>query len=249
MRSDDETVMLGALRRVGARRTVRGVKVLVTEDEPRIRGLIEKGLRAEGFTVDAVADGREARDLATTQSYDVLVLDIMLPGLDGLAVLRHLRAKGINAPVLLVTARGELEQRVEGLELGADDYLPKPFHIEELVARVRALGRRAAGAQLNQLSAGDVSLNLATREVKRAGRAVELTTREFNLLELLLRAPGRVHTRAQILDHVWGYQFDPGTNVVDVYVRRVRAKLGDDAAELIETVRGVGYRFRRGAAP
>ncbi|HTB63073.1 MAG TPA: response regulator transcription factor, partial [Opitutales bacterium] len=147
--------------------------------------------------------------------------------------------------VLVVSARGELDQRVEGLNLGADDYLTKPFHIDELVARLRALGRRTGGAQLNLICAGNVTLNLATREVHCAGQLVELTTREFALLELLLRAPGRVYTRAQILDYVWNYDFDPQTNLVDVYVNRLRQKLGEPDSSLIETVRGVGYRFQK----
>jgi DNA-binding response OmpR family regulator len=221
------------------------VKVLVVEDDKRIRDLLEKGLRAEGFVVDAVGDGQEGYVLAKSRPYDALVLDIMVPGRDGLSLLKALRAEGVNATVLIVTARGELEQRVEGLNLGADDYLPKPFHIDEVVARLRALGRRGGGAQLNLITAGDVSLNLATRETKRGAESVELTAREFALLELLLRSPGRVYTRAQILDYVWSYDFDPQTNLVDVYIKRLRQKLGDLDATLIETVRGVGYRFRR----
>lgn len=221
------------------------MKILIAEDEPRIRSLVEKGLAAEGFSVDAVANGTEARDLATSRTYDALVLDIMMPGHDGLSVLRQLRAKGVNTPVLLVTARGELEDRIEGLNLGADDYLAKPFHVDELVARLRAICRRTTGAHLNLLAAGDLSVNLATREVKRGTNEVELTNREFALLELLLRSPGRVYTRAQILDQVWNYNFDPNTNIVDVYIRRIREKIGDTESALIETVRGVGYRLHK----
>jgi DNA-binding response OmpR family regulator len=223
------------------------MKVLVVEDDKRIRGLIEKGLGAEGFLVDAVGDGEAGYQLAKTRPYDAFILDIMVPGRDGLSLLKTLRAEGVNAPVLVVSARGELDQRVEGLNLGADDYLTKPFHIDELVARLRALGRRTGGAQLNLICAGNVTLNLATREVRRAGALVELTAREFALLELLLRAPGRVYTRAQILDYVWNYDFDPQTNLVDVYINRLRQKIGDPDSSLIDTVRGVGYRFRKDA--
>lgn len=220
------------------------MKVLLAEDDPKIRSLVEKGLAAEGMVVDAVADGLEALALAQSRPYDAVILDIMLPGQDGLAVLRSLRRGGANLPVLLVTARGALEQRVEGLDAGADDYLPKPFHIDELAARLRAVARRTQGEQLNLRGHGPIRLNLATRGVQVAGQGVELTAREFALLELLLRSPGRVYTRAQILDYVWNYHFDPGTNVVDVYVRRLREKLGPAAATLIEAVRGVGYRLR-----
>ncbi len=222
------------------------MKVLVVEDEKRIRDLIEKGLRAEGFGVDAVGDGQEGYLLARTRPYDALVLDIMVPGRDGLSLLKAIRGEGVNVPVVVVSARDGLDQRVEGLNLGADDYLTKPFHIDELVARLRALGRRAQGAQLNLCRAGDVSLNLATREVHRGEAKIELTAREFALLELLLRSPGRVYTRAQILDYVWNYDFDPQTNLVDVYVKRLRQKLGDTDNTLIDTVRGVGYRFSAG---
>jgi DNA-binding response OmpR family regulator len=223
------------------------MKVLVVEDDKRIRDHLEKGLAAEGFLVDAVGDGQEGYLLSQSRPYDVFVLDIMVPGRDGLSFLKALRAAGINAPVIVVSARGELDQRVEGLNLGADDYLTKPFHIDELVARLRALGRRTGGAQLNLISAGDVTLNLATREVHHQRNLVELTSREFALLELLLRAPGRVYTRAQILDYVWNYDFDPQTNLVDVYVNRLRQKLAGQDPPLIETVRGVGYRFRKEA--
>lgn len=221
------------------------MKVLVVEDEKKIASLIRKDLEARGFVVDAVHHGDEGYLLATTQSYDVLVLDIMLPGRDGLSILRQLRERGMDVPVLLLTARGELNERLEGLNLGADDYLTKPFYVAELGARVLALGRRTSGKARSLLSVGDLTLNMLTREVARAGRRIELTNREFVLLECLMRSPGRVFTRAQILEQVWNTDFDPGTNLVDVYVQRVRRKV-DDAAEerLIETVRGVGYRVR-----
>ena len=172
----------------------------------------------------------------------MIVLDIMLPGRDGLSILWNLREQKITVPVILLTARTEMNERVEGLNLGADDYITKPFYVEELVARIHAVARRGAGKQHAILQADDVSVNLITREIKRGNRKIELTPREFNLLEYLMRSPNRVFTRTQILEHVWGYDFDPQTNLVDVYVQRVRRKLSDHAEdELIETVRGVGY--------
>jgi DNA-binding response OmpR family regulator len=175
----------------------------------------------------------------------VIVLDIMLPGRDGLSILRALREKKNTVPVILLTARAGLNERVDGLNLGADDYLAKPFYVEELIARIQAVVRRASGEQLTQLTAGDLVVNLITRDVTRGNERIELTAREFNLLELLMRAPGRVFTRTQILEHVWGYDFDPQTNVVDVYIRRVRAKIdAPPAFSWIETVRSVGYRLR-----
>ncbi len=222
-----------------------GVKVLVVEDDRKIASFVQKGLKEAGFVVETCGDGNEGHNRATRQTYDVIVLDIMLPGRDGLSILRALREKKNTVPVILLTARSGLNERVEGLNLGADDYLPKPFYVEELIARIQAVVRRASGEQLTQLTAGDLTVNLITHVVKRGKEQIELTAREFNLLELLIRAPGRVFTRTQILEHVWGYDFDPQTNVVDVYIRRLRAKI-DAPAEpsWIETVRSVGYRFR-----
>jgi two-component system, OmpR family, response regulator len=223
------------------------VKVLVVEDEKKIASFVRKGLEERGFVVDVCHRGDEGFDLATTRPYDVILLDIMLPGRDGLSVLRGLRERKIAVPVILVTARGELNERVEGLNLGADDYLAKPFYVEELIARIHAVTRRALGDQVTQMSVGDLTVNLIAREVKRGAMRIELTVREFSLLELLMRSPGRVYTRTQILEHVWGYDFDPQTNVVDVCIRRLRNKidLPDDKEPLIETVRNVGYRFRQ----
>jgi DNA-binding response OmpR family regulator len=220
------------------------VKVLVVEDERKIAAMVRKALEAAGFVVDHTADGHEAFSLATTRPYDGIVLDIMVPGRDGLSILRQLREQRNSVPVLLLTARGSLNERVEGLNLGADDYLAKPFFTEELVARLHAILRRKAGDKASLLEAGDLRVNLITREVHRGDTAVELTTREFALLTCLMRSPGRVYTRTQLCEHVWNYHHDPGTNLVDVYVQRVRKKIGDDASRpLIETVRGVGYRF------
>ena len=222
------------------------MKILVVEDEKQIAGFVRNGLEEQGFTVDVCDNGNDGYVLATTQSYDVIVLDIMLPGRDGLSILRNLRKQKNAVPVIVLTARTELDERIEGLNLGADDYLTKPFYVEELIARVHAVARRASGEQLSILQTGDLTVNLITREVNRGGRPITLTTREFSLLEYLLRSPGRVYTRTQILEHVWGYDFDPSTNLVDVHIQRLRKKLaGTDSDPLIETVRGVGYRLRK----
>ncbi|MBI3882562.1 MAG: response regulator transcription factor [Verrucomicrobia bacterium] len=222
------------------------MKVLAVEDERKIAALIRKGLEEHGFVVDLCHNGDDGYTLATTRSYDAILLDIMVPGRDGLSILRQLREQKNAVPVILLTARGELNERVEGLNLGADDYLTKPFYIDELVARLHAVMRRKTGDQLSLLQAGDLTVNLLTREVKRGAEKVELTTREFALLTYLLRSPGRVFTRTQICEHVWNYHHDPGTNLVDVYVQRVRKKISDGPEQpLIETVRGVGYRFSK----
>ena len=215
------------------------------EDDKKLAGLVRKGLEAQGFSVDFCAHGDDAYALATTRSYDALVLEIMVPGRDGLSILRNLRERRNPVPVVIVTARTALNERLEGLNLGADDYLTKPFYVDELIARLHAVTRRASGRDLTVLENGNVTVNLVTRETRRAGELVELTTREFALLTYLLRSPGQTFTRAQICEHVWNYHFDPGTNLVDVYVQRLRRKLelGNEAS-LIETVRGVGYRAR-----
>lgn len=215
------------------------------EDDKKLAGLVRKGLEAQGFTVDACAHGDDAFALATTRPYDALVLDIMVPGRDGLSILRQLREQRVTVPVVLVTARSALNERVEGLNLGADDYLVKPFYVDELVARLHAVVRRSAGNAPTLLRNGDVTVNLLTRETRVGETKVELTSREFALLSHLLRSPGRTYSRAQLCEHVWNYHFDPGTNLVDVYVQRVRRKLGgDETTSPIETVRGVGYRAR-----
>ncbi len=221
------------------------MKILVVEDEKKIAAFVRKGLEAVGFVVEVAQRGDEGYTLATTRPYDVLVLDIMLPGRDGLSILRNLRERKIPLPVILLTARSELNERLEGLNLGADDYLTKPFHIEELIARLHAITRRATGASLSLLSVADLTMNLLTREVRRAGQAIELTAREFSLLEHLMRSPGRVLTRVEIVERVWDYNFDPGTNLVDVYIQRLRKKVdGEFPVKLIETIRSVGYRIR-----
>lgn len=222
------------------------MRILVAEDEKKMAGFIRKALEEQGYVVDLAADGDRAYQLATGQSYDVIVLDIMLPGRDGLSILRHLRERHNTVPVILLTARAELDERLEGLNLGADDYITKPFFMEELIARVQAVLRRASGEKLSLLQVGDLVVNLITREVKVGDRDVELTSREFNLLEYLMRSPGRVYTRTQILEHVWSYDFDTNTNLIDVYIQRLRKKLDPSGEQqFVETIRGVGYRFRR----
>jgi two-component system, OmpR family, response regulator len=220
------------------------MKILLVEDDRKISSFVKKALKEQGFLVETCENGDEGCALASGQSFDVIILDIMLPGRDGLSILRGLREKKITVPVILLTARSALQERVEGLNFGADDYLNKPFYMEELIARIHAVNRRATGDQLSLMRAGCLTVNLITREVTLEKEKVDLTVREFSLLELLMRAPGRVFSRTQILEHVWGYDFDPQTNVVDVYVRRLRSKVDIDPENpLIETVRGVGYRL------
>lgn len=220
------------------------MNILVVEDDAKIASFVKKGLQEQGFVVDVARDGDDGYYRASEQSYDAVVLDIMLPGRDGLSILRNLRESGNAVPVILLTARASLNERVEGLNLGADDYLTKPFYTEELIARILAISRRKSGDEQSIRSVGDLSLNLITRDVRRGGQPIDLAPREFNLLELLMRSPGRVYTRTQILEHVWGYDFDPQTNVVDVYIRRVRQKIDSDSGTpMIQTVRGVGYRI------
>lgn len=222
------------------------MRILVVEDERKIAGFIRQGLEEHGFDVDASGNGNEAYALATSRPYDVIVLDIMLPGRDGLSILRGLREKKNAVPVILLTARTELNERLDGLNLGADDYMTKPFYVEELVARIHAVCRRTKDEPASLLQVGDLSVNLMTRQVRRGDREIELTAREFSLLERLMRNPGRVFTRTQLLEHVWGYDFDPETNLVDVNIRRLRKKIEDESEHpLIETVRGVGYKIRK----
>jgi two-component system, OmpR family, response regulator len=222
------------------------VNVLFVEDEVKIANFVQVGLREQGFVVDYCDNGNEANDRALENDYDVILLDIMVPGKDGLAILKGLRRAGSSVPVILLTARNELDDRLEGLNLGADDYMAKPFFVEELIARIHAVVRRSHGDRQNLLSAGPFTLDRIKREVTCNHQIVELTSREFNLLEYLMRSPGRVLTRTQILEHVWGYDFNPNTNVVDVCIQRIRRKIDPigDAAWL-ESVRGVGYRFRQ----
>jgi two-component system, OmpR family, response regulator len=221
------------------------MKLLVIEDEKKIANLLLKGLKEQGYAVDICHDGNEGLERATKQPYDVIILDIMLPGRDGLSVLRTLRERKVTTPVMILTARGELTERVEGLNLGADDYLAKPFAMDEMLARLRALMRRVTGESISLYKVGDLTMNLVSREVTRGTRKIDLTAREFRLLEYLMRSPGQVLTRTQIIERVWEYHFDPGTNLVDVYIQRLRRKVDDEEpVKMIQTVRGVGYSIR-----
>lgn len=221
------------------------MRILVVEDEKKMASFIRKSLQAAGFAVDMLHNGNDALAAIQHTAFDVVVLDIMLPGRDGLSIITVLREKGVKTPILLLSARGELREKVEGLNAGADDYLPKPFALEELVARVRALGRRAGETNSLILRVGDLSLNTLTREVKRGDRLVDLAPREYLLLEFLMRSAGRTCDRMAIVEKVWDYDFDPGSNLVDVYVMRLREKIDADAeVKLIHTVRGIGYALK-----
>ncbi|TAN60333.1 response regulator transcription factor [bacterium] len=217
------------------------MRILVVEDEKKVASFIKRGLEQESYAVDIVSDGVEGEHYAEVNEYDVIILDIMLPNKSGLDVLKDIKSRGVKAPVLLLTARDTVEDRVKGLNLGADDYLTKPFAFEELLARIRALMRRGvAGAPVLKFS--DLSLDPATRKAKRGAVEVELTVKEYALLEYLLRSPNRVLTRTLIAEHVWDQSFDNETNVVDVYINHLRSKIDNDASKrLIHTVRGVGY--------
>ena len=220
------------------------MRILIAEDDRKIATLLRKGLTAAGFNVVVAHRGDDALRLAMEESFDALLMDIMMPGPDGLSVLRRLHKSGVNVPVIIVSARDEVAERIEGLNLGADDYIVKPFSIDEVIARLLAVRRRAEGRAHNMLAAAGITLNLITREVARGGVIVELTPREFSLLEHLLRSPGCVLTRTQLCEMVWEYHFDPGTNVVDVAVRRLRKKLGDPEGLILRSVRGVGYMIK-----
>jgi two-component system OmpR family response regulator len=219
------------------------MRLLVVEDDRKIASFVVNGLRQNGFAVDHAPDGEQGRDLARAVTYDAAVLDIMLPKLDGLSLLRQLRQAKVPTPVLILSAKASVDDRVKGLEAGGDDYLTKPFAFSELLARVHALIRRATHtAEPTKLATGDLAMDLLAREVLRNGQRIDLQSREFALLELLLRHPGRPVTKTMILEHLWDYSFDPQTNVVDVLVHRLRTKVDKDfPVKLIQTIRGVGY--------
>lgn len=216
--------------------------VLVVEDDAKTAAFVTKALRAEGYAVTACRDGDSGLDALVEGEFDAVVLDIMLPGRDGLSVVRQARTKGKTTPVLLLSARGEVNERVEGLNAGADDYLAKPYALEELMARVRAMTRRNMDARPQVLRVADLSLDTVARKGLRGDREIILTTREYRLLEYLMRSAGRVCTRMMILEKVWDYDFDPGSNIVDVYIRKLREKIdaGFDK-KLVHSVRGSGY--------
>jgi len=226
------------------------VKILVVEDEERVALFIQKGLREEGHAVDTASDGEDGGFLAEVNDYDLIVLDIMLPKKNGISVCRELRDRGVNTPVLMLTARDSVEDRVRGLDAGADDYLVKPFAFEELLARVRALLRRQSDSKTPILVIGDLELNPISRSVTRNGKGIRLTTKEYALLEYMLRNPNKVLSRTLIGEHVWDMNFDPESNVIDVYVSHLRAKVDKGhETSLIHTMRGQGYMISTDTPP
>ncbi|HCM83636.1 MAG TPA: response regulator transcription factor [Alphaproteobacteria bacterium] len=219
------------------------MKFLIIEDDAKIRTYVERGLKEAGHAVDTAADGETGLHLAMQEKYDALVIDRMLPGLDGLAIIRTLRGSGNMTGILILSALGDVDDRVKGIRTGGDDYLVKPFAFIELLARVEALGKRASpvAAQTNILQAADLEMDLLARKVRRSGKVIELQQREFRLLEYLLKFKGQLVTRTMLLEGVWDYHFDPQTSVIDVHISRLRKKLGDTDNKLIKTVRGAGY--------
>lgn len=225
------------------------MRVLVVEDEPKIAAFIKRGLLEEHYAVDVASDGEEALDRAAAAEYDLIVLDILLPKLDGVSVCRELRENGLRTPVLMLTAKDTVDDRVSGLDSGADDYLVKPFAFKELLARLRALARRPPAVQGTVLRVADLTLDTVSHQATRAGRSIELTAKEYSLLEYLMRNKNQVLTRTMIAEHIWNYDFYNESNVVDVYIRNLRRKLDDDFPQkVIHTVRGVGYKLGAGSA-
>jgi len=219
------------------------MRVLIVEDDVTIAGFVAKGLAEAGYASDVAADGERGAELITRDDYDAAIVDLMLPKVDGLALIDRMRARGVRTPVLILSARRTVDDRVKGLQAGGDDYLTKPFAFAELLARIQALIRRSTGTtEPTRLTVDDLTMDLLTRRTERAGRRLDLRPREFALLEYLMRNAGRVLTKTMILSHVWGYNFNPGTNVVDVLVSRLREKIDRDfEPKLLHTVRGVGY--------
>ena len=222
------------------------MRLLLVEDDPKIASFILKGMKAEGYAVDHAPDGQEGLHMAVTEPYDAAIIDVMLPKLDGLSVIERMRKEKVNTPVIILSAKGSVDDRVKGLQVGGDDYLPKPFAFSELLARVQALIRRGSGlSEPTRLAVGDLTMNLLNREVTRGGQKIELQRLEFSLLEYLMRSAGRVVSKTMIMEHVWDYNFDPQTNVVESRICRLRDKIdrGFDK-KLIQTVRGVGYALK-----
>ena len=222
------------------------MRILVVEDSRRLANIVRRGLLEEGYAVDSSYDGEEGQYMAETTPFDVIVLDIMLPKKDGVTVCRELRAKGVNTPILMLTAKDSVEDKVNGLDSGADDYLVKPFAFSELLARLRALLRREGLPKSQRLEVGDLSLDPQSRDVRRSGRPVDMTAKEYAILEFFMRRPNAVVTRTMLGESVWDYEYDGISNIIDVYVRRIRRKLDDNGQpRLIQTVRGAGYRLRQ----
>lgn len=223
------------------------MKVLVVEDEQKVANFLQKGLREEQFVVDVAYDGLEGESMALENEYDLILLDVMLPGKDGVAILENLRSHKIEVPIIMLTAKDMVVDKLKGFEAGCDDYIPKPFSFEELLARVRAVLRRHSSAGTNVLNFADLTLDLISHKVIRGGKEIELTAKEYSLMEYLMRNPNRVLTRTMITQHVWDYNFDSFTNVIDVYVNYLRNKVDRGFPQkLIHTVRGVGYILKEG---
>jgi heavy metal response regulator len=226
------------------------MRILLVEDERKIADFIRRGLTEHGYAVDVAYDGEEALEWPSVTDFDAIILDIMLPIRDGMDVCRTLRSRGLQTPILMLTARDAVEDRVDGLDSGADDYLVKPFAFSELLARIRALARRQPAVLGSQLEVADLVLNTATRGVTRAGNEIDLTVKEYAILEYMMRHPDQVLTRTMLADHVWNFDFDSGSNVIDVHIRNLRRKIDDPFnSELIQTVRGAGYRLSTRSKP
>ncbi len=220
------------------------MRILIVEDNQKLAGYIKKALEQKSYTADCVYDGEAGEKRAVFGEYDLLILDIMLPKKDGITVCKNLREKDITLPIMMLTAKGELDDRVEGLDSGADDYLVKPFELEELLARIRALLRRPKEKEAEILSARDITIDNAKHTAKKDGEELKLTIKEYALLEYLIRNKGQVVNREQILDHCWDFAFDSFSNIVDVYIKQLRSKLDDKNEQYIKTIRSVGYQFQ-----
>jgi heavy metal response regulator len=226
------------------------MRILLVEDERKIADFIRRGLTEHGYAVDVAYDGEEALEWPSVTDFDAIILDVMLPVRDGIEVCRTLRSRGLQTPILMLTARDAVEDRVGGLDSGADDYLVKPFAFSELLARIRALARRQPAVLGSQLEVADLVLNTATREVTRAGNEIDLTVKEYAILEYMMRHPDQVLTRTMLADHVWNFDFDSGSNVIDVHIRNLRRKIDDPFnSDLIQTIRGAGYRLSARTKP
>lgn len=222
------------------------MRILVVEDERKVASFIKNGLEEERYIVETAADGKTGLEMAMNNQFDAILLDVMLPGMDGFKVLNELRNAGVSTPIMMLTARGTTEDRVQGLDLGADDYLPKPFSFEELAARLRSILRRSSPEKSTKLKCGDLILDTISHVAYRFGKEIELTTKEYALLEYLIRNKNRILSRSTITQHVWKHNFDPESNIIDVYIKRLRAKIEreDGTKPLIQSIRGVGYRMR-----
>jgi DNA-binding response OmpR family regulator len=221
------------------------MRILVVEDERRLAGIIKRGLLEENYSVDTSYDGEDAQYMAETISYDLIILDVMLPKKDGITVCHELRTKMINIPILMLTAKDTVEDRVKGLDSGADDYMVKPFAFSELLARVRALLRRKALSKTAKLQVGDLIIDTLTREVRNGERKIDLTSKEYSILEYFMRHPNIIITRTMLEENAWDYEFDMTSNIIDVYIRRLRSKIDDEGKEsVIQTIRGAGYRLK-----